>query len=611
MSGPLDPERGRDLHQDLAGDLEALAQRGLRRALDDAPAGGADFVTNDVLGFARHPALCAAAREALELHGTGAGAARLLGGGLPPHAAAEAAAARWLEAEAALLFPSGYQANLGVVVALAGRGDVVVSDARNHASLIDAARLSRARVEVAAHLDVADVERRLARARGARRRLVLVESIFSMTGELAPLAELAAACERQDAYLVVDEAHAAGLLGPAGAGAWRALGLPDERLAARIVTGGKALGVAGAFVAGSRALVETLVQRARSFLFTTAPSPALAAALARAIELCAASDDLRARALANAALVAEALGRPRPAAAIVAFPLGDAARATELAAALQKRGLRVGAVRPPTVPPTDAGLRIVAHAPNTQAEIDDLARGLRAAGPPRAAAAPQPLAPVLFVAGTDTGVGKTVVAALLVRAAKRRGAVRYWKAVQTGTESDTESVARLSGAAGYELLRPAWSLPLPASPHEAARAAGVTIDPARLAEGLAALRRLVPEALHVVELAGGLLVPYAAGARPSTQADWLERARAPLVLVARSGLGTLNHTLLSLEALRRRGLEPRALFLVGEPHASNRETLRELGALAAIYEVPPFAPLAPAALDAWLDAHPLGELLEP
>jgi 8-amino-7-oxononanoate synthase len=622
-SGPrADPAHaaGSELDRELAAALADLAARGLRRSLGaDPAAAGADFTSNDTLGLSRHPDVIAAARAAVVEHGAGSGAARLLGGDPPPHAAAERAAAAWLGAEAALLFPSGYQANLGVVGALTGRGDAVISDARNHASLIDAARLSRARVEVAAHRDPADVDRRLARQAGARRRLVLVESVFSMTGALAPLAELAEVCAHRDAWLVVDEAHAVGLLGPRGAGAWAALDLPAKhaaRLAARVVTGGKALGVAGAFVAGSRELVDTLLQRARAFLFTTAPPPALSAALERAIAICAEADDLRAAVRANAATLATALGVPAPPAAILPVRIGDARRATELAEALARRGLHARAVRPPTVPAEDAGLRIVLHATNTRAEVDDLARGLREHLPPvTEPAAKLPLAPALFVAGTDTGIGKTVVSALLVRAVKRarpgRDAVRYWKPVQTGDESDTATAARLAGAAPHEVLRPAWSLPLPASPHEAAADAGVAIDPARIADGLTALRRLVPEALHVVELAGGLLVPYVAGARPYVQADWLERAGAPVVLVARSGLGTLNHTLLSLEALRRRAIEPRALFLVGPPHESNRETLRALGQVAAIFEVPFFEVLAAAALDAWLDANPLDAVVTP
>lgn len=597
------------LAHELARGLEELDAQGLRRSLDTAPQDGADFCSNDYLGFTRHPEIVAAARAALEEHGAGSGAARLLGGSGPAQEMAELAATDWLGAEASLLFPSGYQANLGVIGALAGRGDVVVSDARNHASLIDAARLSHARVEIFRHLDLEEAERKLERARGARRRLLVTESVFSMDGDLAPLSELHELCARHDAWLVIDEAHAAGLLGPLGAGAWPALDHPGPRLAARVVTGGKALGVGGAFVAGSSAVVSTLLQRARSFLFTTAPPPALAGALARSIELCSAADNERTQALEHAATLAQGLGLAGPAGAIVPFRLGDPARSVETAAHLSARGLRVRAVRPPTVADGESGLRLVTHATNTSAELDDLLRGLQDVGPPDLPAEIAPAAPALFVTGTDTGVGKTVVSALLVRAAKRAGAVRYWKAVQTGDESDTDAVTDLAGLDSIERLPPAWSLALPASPHEAAADEGVVIDPARVVGALASLRRLVPEAVHIVELAGGLLVPYTHGADAYTQADLLEQVRAPLVLVARSGLGTLNHTLLSFEALRARHLEPRALFLVGEPHDSNRETLRAMTGVPLVFEVPLFDPLETAALDAFLDAHPLGEVL--
>src|SRR5262245_32659218 len=247
---------GAPLDQALARELELWEAAGLlRRPEECAPSRLVDFASNDYLGLARDPRVVEAARAALAVHGAGGRASRLLGGGSPLHVACERAAAEWLGAEAALLFPSGWQANAGLVSALAGRGDAVFSDRLNHASLVDAARLSRARVFVHAHLDLEELERQLASAAGARRRLVLTEGVFSMDGDRAPLAELHALCARHDAHLVVDEAHAAGLLGPEGAGAWAAARVAAEgeaRLAARVVTGGKALGVAGAFVAGSR-----------------------------------------------------------------------------------------------------------------------------------------------------------------------------------------------------------------------------------------------------------------------------------------------------------------------------------------------------------------------
>ncbi len=655
------------LDQTLAQELARWEAAGLRRTLANGRT-GVDFVSNDYLGLARHPEVVEAARRALLEHGAGARASRLLGGGSVEHERAERAAAEWLGTDAALLFPSGYQANLGLVGALVERGDALFSDEKNHASLVDAARLSRARVFVHRHLDLEELERALERARTARRRLVLTEGVFSMDGDAPDLAALARICERHDAWLAVDEAHAAGLLGPHGRGASAAHGSESPALAARIVTGGKALGVGGAFVVGSATLREHLLNRARSFLFTTAPPPATAAALARAIELAQVMDAERELVLRRARDLAERLGLPRPAGAIVPYPVGDAKEALELAGALSRQGLDVRAVRPPTVPSDESALRIVVHAFNTDAECDDLARALAKAGSaetgeeqarprkggakralaqehggssadngapakssprpagedsPAASKAPVKHAPptesrkpskralrrALFVVGTDTGVGKTVVAALLLRAAKKLGPAAYWKPVQTGTESDTKTVAALAEAAPHELLRPAWQFDQPASPHEAAARAGHVIDPRRIEEGLGGLLRTL-ESRIVIELAGGLLVPYATEPALATQADWLERIGAPLVLVARSGLGTLNHTLLTLEALRARHLEPRALFLVGEPHASNRETLAKTSGVERIFELPPFAELGPRSLADWLERNALAELFE-
>ena len=603
---------GADLESILGREMEAWEAAGLRRDLARTAAapGLVDFASNDYLGLAGHVRVVEAARAALAAFGVGGRASRLLGGGCPLHAEAERTAAEWLGAEGALLFPTGYQANLGLLTSFVGRGDAIFSDRLNHASLIDAARLSRARIFVHAHHDLDELDRQLARAAGARRRLVVTEGVFSMDGDVAPLAELAELCQRHDAWLVVDEAHSAALLGPAGAGAWaaaEAAGADPSRLAARILTGGKAIGITGGFVVGGAALIDHLVNRARTFIFTTAPSPAVAAGLGEAMRLAADSDALRARTLGHARTLATRLHLPAPAAAVVPFPQPSAEAAVECAEGLRANGLDVRAVRPPTVPANGSRLRVVCHAFNTEAEVDELARRLASAVcpmPPVAATA-EVQGRALVVVGTDTDIGKTVVSALLLRAARRRGAAAYWKPVQTGDDSDSETVRTLAEARGHEILRPAWQFPLPASPHEAAAAAGHEIHPARLEEALGGLLRLLPEANLVVELAGGLLVPYREG---YTQADWLERLAPPCVLVARAGLGTLNHTALTLEALRARHIEPRALFLVGEPHASNRETLRRTGGVELLFEVPRFADLAPAVLDAWLDENDLSEV---
>lgn len=601
----MEPQGG--LPDRLAREREQRTARGLAREVVDPSALGADFTSNDYLGLARDPALIEAARAAL-VHGAGGRASRLLGGGSALDLEVERAAADWLDAEDALLFPSGYHANLGLFGALVRPGDVVLSDELNHASIVDGLRLARARVVVYRHTDALDLERKLGALGRGGALLVATESVFSMDGDLAPLGAIADACARFGAGLVVDEAHAIGLLGPQGAGAWAALGpqrARDPVLAARVLTGGKALGASGALVVCGAAVRAALVDRARSFAFTTAAPPAAVGALRAGIERARDAHALRERVLSLARRLALSLGLPSPAGAIVPFVVGGAEEALAAARELRERGLEVRAVRPPTVPEGSSRLRLVCHASNSDAQIESLVAGLRALALPRAgAAAPAAGAEVLVVSGTDTGVGKTVVAALLARAAARRGRAGYLKPVQTGTESDTEAVGHLAGAA-LRLAEPAHAFPLPASPHEAALAAGARVDVERIERALARERDALAGGRLIVELAGGLLVPWTL---ELTQLEWLARTRLPLVLVARSGLGTLNHTLLSLEALRARHLEPRALFLVGPIHESNRETLRRLGRPAALYELPPLAPLDTAALDAWIDAHDLAPL---
>ncbi len=597
------------LDAELRAALDARAKQGLARATTlDGVAGGVDFGSNDYLGLSRDPELARALAAAVEF-GVGGRASRLLAGGSPLHEESEAALAAWVGAEAALLFPSGFQANVGLVGALVGRGDAVLSDRLNHASLIDGARLSRAHVLVHEHCDVGDLDRALRRARSARRRLVLTEGVFSMTGDLAPLAEIDALCRRHDAWLVVDEAHAAGLLGEQGAGAWAAADVRGEhRLCARVVTCGKSLGVAGAFVAGSATMRAQLIHAARSFLFSTAPPPPVAGALVAAIARCRAADDLRARALANACRLALLLGLPAPAAAIVPVVVGDSAGALALSERLRAAGFYAPAVRPPTVSPEAAGIRVVCRADHTEHQVDALAALLAERGGPPCAPAAAARAAVTCVAGTDTGVGKTVVSALLLRAAQRLGPARYWKPLQTGDDDDRAVVRELSGAPEATLLENHAHFRLPASPHEAAAAAGARVDPDALHLDFERHREAAADRL-LVEFAGGLHVPVDMRP-PLLQLDWLVRMRADVVLVARSGLGTLNHTLLSLESLRARGVHPRALFLVGAPHASNVATLRQLAGIELVFELPPVDPLSAESLDAWLARNDVSEVFD-
>ncbi|MEZ5979165.1 MAG: dethiobiotin synthase [Planctomycetota bacterium] len=598
------------MRDELRSALERLERADRRRAWPPAASAGADFSSNDYLGFARRPELADAMRDSIGREGTGSRAARLLGGSADAALRAERACADWLRDEAALLFPSGYQANLGAVQALAGRGDAVLSDALNHASIVDAARLSRAHVEVHAHLDLDDLERRLVRTRSARRRVVVSESVFSMDGDLAPIAGIVELCERHDAWLVLDEAHAAGLLGREGAGALDALvadGLDPRRVVLRVVTGGKSLGASGAFLVGAVDTVEYVANTARAFVFTTAPPPAVCAALERAIEVARGAEAERERALAFARTIAHDLGLERPAAAIVPFVVGADREAVALAREMQEAALDVRAVRPPTVPEGTARLRIVAHAHNTDAEVRRLVDALRgAAVRSKETRGARAASRVLCVVGTDTDVGKTVVASALALAAPPGW--RSWKPVQTGaTESegddDTRTCKCLTQLPDERFAEPVARFALPASPHEAAAAEGARVDVAEIDRALAELRG---DGHVLAELAGGLLVPYDDA---TTQADWLARVRPEIVLVARSGLGTLNHTLLTVEALERRALRPRAVVLVGEPHPSNAATLRARLAPVPVLEMPRFERLDRDALQEWVGANGVRELL--
>lgn len=334
-----------------------------------------NFASNDYLGLAGHAALRAAAAAALRDDGVGTGASRLVSGDRETHRAAERRLARFVGAPAALLFSSGYAANVGVLDALLGADDLVLSDAANHASLIDGCRLARARVLVHPHGDLGAVEALLTAHRAsARLCLVVTDAVFSMDGDTAPLAGLAALCEAHGADLYVDEAHALGVLGPGGAGASARAGIAP---AVRIGTLGKAFGTAGAFVAGSDALVAFLENRARSFVYSTGPLPALAASASAAADLVAAADDRRDRLHRHAARLRAFLrGRghdaPDQDGPIVPLVLGDPAAALDAARRLRDLGVFCPAIRPPTVPPGTSRLRLVPTAAHEDADLDQL-----------------------------------------------------------------------------------------------------------------------------------------------------------------------------------------------------------------------------------------------
>ena len=345
------------------------------------------FCSNDYLGLAEHPALATAAATAAEREGFGASASRLVSGDLPAHRRLEQALARFFDRPAALVFPSGYQTNIGVLTALAGPEDVIVSDALNHASIIDGCRLSRARIAVYPHRNADAATRLLEEARTARRRFLVTESLFSMDGDAAPLSHLGQAAQNHDAILVVDEAHAIGVLGPRGRGLCAAAGVTPDVF---IGTLGKALGAAGGFAAGSRALRDLLVNRARTFIFTTALPPPVAAAALAALELIDSPEGDRRRAILRsyADCVAPQLARfrpPGPATApdaapgspIQPFVIGSDATALALSAALYIQGNFVPAIRPPTVPLGSARLRITLSAAHHPADLDRLLAALR------------------------------------------------------------------------------------------------------------------------------------------------------------------------------------------------------------------------------------------
>lgn len=331
--------------------------------------------SNNYLGLASHPALKRAAVAAIQRFGVGSGASRLVAGNLEPIERLEAKIAAFKGVEAALVFGSGYLANLGTVPAIAAAGDVILSDALNHASLIDGCRLSGAAVRVYRHCDLSHLRSLLEESRAARRRLIVTDSVFSMDGDLAPLAEIVELARHYDAAVMIDEAHAVGVIGPRGAGLAAALGL-EHQVDVQMGTLSKALGSYGAYVAGSKVLIDFLVNRARSFVFTTGLPPAMAAAAEAALDLIGAEPERMQRLWDNAAFLREGLLAAGFTLAPSATPIlpvmaGEASAAIALADGSMRRGVFVTAIRPPTVPPGTARLRVTPTAAHTRADLDE------------------------------------------------------------------------------------------------------------------------------------------------------------------------------------------------------------------------------------------------
>ena len=333
-----------------------------------------NFSSNNYLGLANHPALAKAAIDAIGRYGCGSGASRLISGNMTLHEELEIKLAQFKGTETALVFNSGFQANTGIIPTLVRDGDVVFSDALNHASIIDGCRLARAKVVVYRHCDVDQLERGLKDAPRSSRKLIVTESLFSMDGDEAPLKKIVELSEKYDAMTMVDEAHATGVYDPDGAGLVARLGL-GERVLVQMGTLGKALGGFGAYVAGSAALRELLINRCRSFIFTTSLPPAVMAMAIAAVDLIRREPERRrvlrdncARVRVGLARLGYSLGDSRS--QILPLMIGDANECMRLSDRLLDRGVFAQGIRPPTVPPGTSRLRITLMATHTSDQID-------------------------------------------------------------------------------------------------------------------------------------------------------------------------------------------------------------------------------------------------
>ncbi|MYM64264.1 8-amino-7-oxononanoate synthase [Pseudomaricurvus sp. HS19] len=373
---------------------QALAERQQhnlyrRRTTIDSPQGAhvvvdgetlLNFCSNDYLGLANHPHLKIAMKQAADTYGVGSGASHLVCGHSREHHALEEELAAFTGRDRALLFSTGYMANMGTINALVGKGDGVFEDKLNHASLLDGGLLSGARFQRFLHNDNDDLQRKLSSS-DASRKLVVVDGVFSMDGDIAPLAEQAQVCAAQDAWLMVDDAHGFGVLGDSGAGVLEHCGLTQQQVPVLMGTLGKALGSFGAFVAGSETLIEYLIQEARPYIYTTAMPAAVAAATRASLRLISDESwrrDHLQQLIAQFRAGAEQLGlQLMPSqTAIQPLVIGAADRAMAAAAALREKGFWVGAIRPPTVPAGTSRLRITLSAVHTFEQLEQLLQAL-------------------------------------------------------------------------------------------------------------------------------------------------------------------------------------------------------------------------------------------
>ncbi len=380
----------------LDDELQSLKEAGLLRKIPEVEARSATHIridgrelllmaSNDYLGLSQHPRLIDSAARAAEKWGAGSGAARLISGNSALFNELEARLASFKHTQSALVFSTGYMTNLGLLSALAETDDIIFSDELNHASIIDGCRLSRAKVSVYPHVDVANLEAQLGRAGNCRRRIIVTDAVFSMDGDIAPLPRLLELARAHDAILIIDDAHGTGVLGPDGRGTVAHFGLEDNDRLILMGTMGKALGCFGAFVAGSRALIDYLVNRARSFIFTTALPPASVAAALAALDIVEQEPVLRERLQENTAFMHNELrslgfdlGGSRT--QIIPIMAGDSSTAVAMAADLRQQGIFLQAIRPPTVAPGTARLRLTVTALHTLQELKRVVNALKKTG---------------------------------------------------------------------------------------------------------------------------------------------------------------------------------------------------------------------------------------
>lgn len=343
------------------------------------------MASNDYLGLSQHPHLICRAAQAAAEWGAGSGAARLISGSCTLFDELEKRLADFKHTQAALLFSTGYMANLGLLSALAGPDDIIFSDELNHASIIDGCRLSRAKVSVYPHVDMSALAARLRRAGRFRRRIIVTDALFSMDGDIAPLPRLLELARTHDAVLIVDDAHGTGVLGPQGRGTIAHFGLEDPDHLIIMGTLGKALGCFGAFVCGARVLIDYLINRARTFIFTTALPPANAAAALAALDLVEQDAGLRERLQDNINFMQSELrglgfdlgpGRSQ----IIPIMAGEARKALAMADHLMDQGIFVQAIRPPTVAPGSARLRLTVTSLHARRDLERVIDALAKTG---------------------------------------------------------------------------------------------------------------------------------------------------------------------------------------------------------------------------------------